>query len=81
MNSPNPAVVPGLSVGDVLDVFLSGTPPRRVLTVITATGTVAGSLTHVGHLRIIRCIDNGNIYRATVIQKTGGSVVVRVERT
>lgn len=81
LNSPAPAVVAGLSVGSVLDVAAAGAPPRRVLEVRTPAGTVAGSLTHVGHLQILRCIDDGNVYKAEVIQKTGGSVVVRIERT
>jgi len=81
INSPNPAVVPGLSIGDVLDVELTGSPPRYVLQVRTAGGQVAGSLTHVGHLALIRCIQAGNAYQAEVIQRTGGAVVVRIERT
>lgn len=80
LNSPAPTVVAGLSVGSVLDVVAAGAPPRRVLEVRTPAGTVAGSLTHVGHLQILRCIDDGNVYKAEVIQKTGGSVVVRIER-
>ncbi len=80
INSPNPAVVPLLTVGDVLDVVLTGIAPRQVLQVQTPSGGVAGSLTHVGHLALIRCIDAGNAYRAEVIQRTGGSIVVRVER-
>lgn len=80
LNSPNPAVVPLLSVGDALDVVLTGIAPRQVLEVHTPNGGVAGSLTHVGHLALVRCIDAGNSYKAEVIQRTGGSVVVRVER-
>lgn len=80
LNSPNPAVVPLLSVGDVLDVVLTGVAPRQVLEVHTPAGGVAGSLTHVGHLALIRCIEGGNTYLAEVIQRTGGSVIVRVER-
>ena len=80
INSPNPAVVPGLTVGDVLDVVLAGTTARPVLEVRTAIGQLAGSLTHVGHLSLIRCIGVGHGYRAEVIQRVGGTVVVRIER-
>lgn len=80
LNSPAPAVVAGLTVGSMLDVVASGAAPRRVLEVRTSAGTLAGSLTHVGHLLILRCIDAGNAYQAEVIQKSGGSVVVRIER-
>lgn len=80
INSPNPAVVGGLSVGDVLDVVLGGAAPRQILEVRTRAGLIAGSLTHRGHLEIVRCIGSGNVYTAEVIQKSGGAVVVRIER-
>ena len=80
INSPRPAVVSALSVGDVLDVVLSGTAPHRVLEVRIPGGPAAGSLTRRGHLAIIRCMDAGNSYTAEVIQRTGGAVVVRVQR-
>ena len=80
INSPNPLVVPGLSIGDILEVRLTGTSPRSVLEVRTSLGQLAGSLTHVGHLSLIRCIQAGNNYQAEVIQRIGGAVVVRIER-
>lgn len=80
INSPNPAAVAGLSVGDSLDVVLTGTAPRYVLKVQTLAGVAVGSLTHRGHLALINCILAGNTYQAEVIQKTGGAVVVRIER-
>lgn len=80
INSPNPPVVVGLAIGDVLDVVLTGTAPRQVLELHTSARTIAGSLTHRGHLAIVRCIEDGNAYRAEVIQKSGGAVVVRIER-
>lgn len=80
VNSPNPAAVAGLSVGDRLDVVLTGTAPRHILRVQTLAGVAVGSLTHRGHLALINCILAGNTYQAEVIQKTGGAVVVRVER-
>lgn len=80
INSPKPAVVSTISVGDVLDVVLTGVAPHRVLEVRVPGGAAAGSLTHRGHLSLVDCIDKGNTYRAEVIQRTGGAVVVRVER-
>lgn len=80
INSPNPAAVASVTVGDTLDVALTGTAPRHVLRVQTPAGVAVGSLTHRGHLALINCILAGNSYRAEVIQKTGGAVVVRVER-
>lgn len=80
LNSPQPAVVRGLSVGDVLDVVLGGTTARPVLEVKMSGGAVAGSLTHRGHVEIINCITAGNQYEAVVVQKSGGIVTVRVQR-
>jgi hypothetical protein len=79
INSPKP-IVTTLSVGDVLDVRVTGTAPYRVLEVRTVTGTPVGSLTHRGHIQLIGCIDQGNEYSAEVIQLSGGSVIVRIER-
>lgn len=80
LNSPRPAVIAGLALGNVLDVVATGAPPRRVLEVHAPGAGVAGTLTHVGHLQILRCIDLGNVYQAEVISKAGGNVVVRIER-
>lgn len=79
INSPKP-VVNTLAVGDVLDIHVTGTVPHRVLEVRTLGGQPVGSLTHRGHLALIACIDQGNSYSAEVIQRSGGSVVVRIER-
>lgn len=79
INSPKP-VVTTLAVGDVLGIHVTGTTPHRVLEVRTLGGQPVGSLTHRGHLQLIACIDQGNEYSAEVIQRSGGSVVVRIER-
>lgn len=78
LNSPNPAVVPGLAVGDVLTVVLSTTGTRNVLEVHTPTGGVAGALTHNGHMAIVGCIQAGRHYEADVITKSGGAVTLQV---
>lgn len=80
INSPVPAVVSTLSVGDILNVELTGTSARPILEVRTLMGQTAGSLTHTGFLSIVRCIQFGNRYQAEVVQRTGGAVVVRVQR-
>lgn len=80
LNSPKPTVVSTLNVGDVLDVVLGGSSARPILEVHTPAGSVAGSLTHRGHVEIIDCIAAGNTYEAVVVQKSGGIVTVRVQR-
>ena len=80
LNSPQPTIVATLSVGDILEVVLGGTPARPVLEVRTVAGAIAGSLTHRGHVEIIDCIAAGNVYSATVVQKSGGIVTLQVQR-
>lgn len=78
INSPQPAVIRTLSVGDTLDVQVTNAP-RRVLQLIAPAG-VAGSLTHRGALNIVNCIDAGNSYEAEVTTINGGQVTVRIAR-
>lgn len=80
LNSPQPAVVGRLIVGDVLDVVLGGSTARPILEVREPSGAIAGSLTHRGHVAIIDCIAQGHTYVAVVVQKSGGMVTVRVQR-
>ncbi len=79
VNSPQPNVIRTLSVGDHLDVSLTGSAPRRTLQLIAPAG-VAGSLTHRGALAISRCIDAGHDYDAEVLSISGGQVIVRITR-
>ena len=79
VNSPQPGVVRTLSVGDHMDVALTGTAPRQVLQLIAPAG-VAGSLTHRGALAISRCINAGHSYDAEVLSISGGQIIVRITR-
>jgi hypothetical protein len=79
LNSPQPAVVATLNVGDVLAVNLNRQGPNPVLEVLDGGGRRAGALTHRNHVHLIACIDAGRAYRAVVVSKRGGSVEVRIE--
>lgn len=79
LNSPQPAVIATLNVGDVLAVNLNRAGPNPVLEVLAPGGQRAGALTHRNHVRIIGCIDAGRTYQAVVMSIRGGSVEVRVE--
>jgi hypothetical protein len=79
LNSPQPPVVAGLNIGDILLVALNRAGPNPVLEVLAPSGQRAGALTHRNHIRIINCIDAGRIYRAVVMTIRGGSVEVRIE--
>ncbi|GMN04512.1 hypothetical protein MTsPCn3_32430 [Erythrobacter sp. MTPC3] len=79
INSPQPAIISGLSVGSRLSVSLSGSAPRQTVELHSPNG-LAGSLTHRGALNIANCITAGNAYEAEIIQINGGQVTVQIER-
>lgn len=78
LTSPSPTLVPGLSVGEVLDVSVATTGGRRVVQV-TKVGQLVGGLVGPDASRVRDCIDNGHQYKATVLSINSGQVLVRVE--
>ncbi|NKE68643.1 hypothetical protein RAMLITH_22740 [Ramlibacter sp. RBP-2] len=78
LTSPNPALVPGLRVAEVLDVSVATTGGRRVVQV-TKGGQLLGGLVGPDASRIRDCMDNGHQYKATVLNVNSGQVLVRVE--
>lgn len=80
INSPKSAVLSALGLGSVLGVEVRRPGPSPILTVVDAAGTPAGSLTFVGYLELIECIENRNFkYKATITSIAGGSYEVRVD--
>lgn len=68
-----------LAVGGILDVGVQLGPPP-ILVVKTIAGQIAGSLTFVGYLELMDCIQNrGVTYQATIMSIAGGVYEVRVE--
>jgi hypothetical protein len=64
----------------VLGVEVRRPGSSRILTVTDAAGSAAGSLTFVGYLEVIDCIENrGFTYKATITNIAGGSYEVRVD--
>jgi hypothetical protein len=50
------------------------------LTVVDGAGAAAGSLTFVGYLELVACIENrGFTYQATIVNIAGGAYEVRVD--
>ena len=70
LNSPQPAVAATLGVNERLFVFLQ---------VRTSTGAIAGSLTFLGHLSMMECIEQGYSYEAVVLTISGGNIQLRIE--
>lgn len=79
INSPKAAVLGGSKIGDTLSVSVDRTGRSPVLAVKTIAGTEAGSLTFNGYLNIIKCIDSGARYLATITNIAGGVYQVTVD--
>ncbi len=75
INSPNPAVLKTLKVGDVLQVTVDA---KRVVKVVTDSGDVAGSVTSARMLQLINCIEDGFTYVAIVKSIDGGRASVEI---
>ena len=78
LNSPRPAIVATISIGDILRVELNESGTRPILEVVAKAG-LAGALTHNGHIRLIDCIRQGYRYEAVVVGRTGGAVDLQVQ--
>ncbi len=76
--STQPAVVATLKVGDVLDVALAVLKGQTVVQVLKG-GQVVGGLTGPDANRLRSCIEEGHVFKATVLSINGGQVRVRVE--
>jgi hypothetical protein len=80
INSPKAAVLSSLPVGSILGVDVGGSGSAPILVVTDSRGAAAGSLTFIGYLEIIDCIQNRGVnYKATIINISGGVYEVRVE--
>lgn len=79
INSPKAAVLAAHKVGDALDVDVDRTGPAPILVVKSPGGAVAGSLTFMGYLEIIQCINAGHQYEAVILSISGAVYEVRVQ--
>jgi len=76
LSSPNPAVLPALTVGEILVLQFEPTSNQRVIQAVTDAGIVAGSVTGEAGLRT--CMIEGHDYVAEVLGVQGGSCRVRI---
>jgi hypothetical protein len=76
LNSPNPAVVRALRVGDILS--LRARAPRGPLIAVTEDSQEVGSITSALLARVLACITEGHEYVAEVRRISGGRVDVEV---
>lgn len=79
--SPNPSVVPTLSVGNILTVSLNSAGPSPIAEVIAPAG-VAGTLAGMPRLReLIACLEGGTNYEFEVTAISGGRVEGRLRNS
>lgn len=76
VNSPQPAALAAVSVGDILDVALSP-PPHQSVLVVKQASTV-GALTGAKISSLVNCLQNGYRFEAEVTGLNGGVCTVEV---
>lgn len=77
LNSPNPDVISGLEIDQVLKVRRPDPTERRILAV-TEDGQTAGSITHGKQADLLRCLEEGRSFVAIVKNVAGGACEVQV---
>ena len=77
VSSPDPAVVGGLAVGDVLDVVLNDSAGVPLVELHTAAGGVTGTLT-TNLPRLLPCLEAGYSYVSEITSVAGGAIQVQV---
>lgn len=78
ITSPKPAVVSGLVIGDVLEIFVENMKGLVIVQVLK-DGNVAGGLAGPDATRLRNCMEQDHNYKATVRALNGGQVRVLVE--
>lgn len=78
LNSPDPAILKTLKVGEVLKVEVAS-GARKILEAKKG-GNVAGSVTFPEMGQVIECIESGEAFEAEVVSISGGQCQVRVHR-
>ncbi len=78
LTSPQPAIVPTLVVGEVLDIIITIMNDQVVLQVLK-NGQVAGGLAGPDATRLRNCIEKHHKYGATVRLVNGGQVRVLIK--
>jgi hypothetical protein len=73
LNSPVPEIIKLIKRGDHLDIVID-----KFVLLAKFNGEVAGSITHVLYMDLIKCIKKGNIYVGVVIQKIGGNCEIQI---
>ncbi len=75
--SPQPTVVAGLKVNDLLQVSLQ-TVGATTAVVVTHQGQVAGAVASPDVQRLRRCIESGTRYEAKVTAINGAHINIRI---
>lgn len=75
LNSPNPAVLNQLSVGTILAIEME---PQTGAVAAYYNNQIAGTITHSSLIQLIKCLEEGYSYKATVTSLNGGSCTIHI---
>lgn len=81
LRSPDPSIVPTLSVGSVLAVAITNINGVFVLRAATKDGRTVATIDCRDEQALIDCIGRGHVYEAHVTKIQGGAVAVTVRRS
>ena len=80
LRSPDPTVVPTLSVGQVLAVDAVAVAGVGVLRARNGAGVQVGVIDTPEEQALLDCIATGNVYQAEIRRIAGGAISVRITR-
>jgi len=76
LESPKPEVLAKLRVGDVLELLQKA--GKAPITAVTADGSTAGSIVPSSLETLLKCMEQGHNYIATVKSIKGGMCIVQI---
>lgn len=76
VNSPDPAVLSTISVGDILEIEVRVVNGVSVVAIVASAGVLGGLSNYSNRLEY--CIEEGFSYQATVLDIRGAIVTVRI---
>lgn len=76
LESPDPAVLPTLKVGQVLDLQTNN--GKAPITAVTSSGDTAGAIVPSSLASLLKCMGLGHGYVAKILSIKGGLCIVRI---
>lgn len=77
VNSPSPTILPHVQVDDCLEVVIDASQGRRVV-VVLFKAQILGSITVSAVPRLVQCLEDSNLFKATVLSISGARCEVLI---